>query len=80
MKVLQALELLFLCHAVVNEHKTKRKGHIRWSETKRDKAERDKTQIGKSIREIMLSPDSVTTCCVTTEYMIYSTTLLILLI
>lgn len=29
-------------------------------ETKRDKGERDKAQIAKSIKEIMLSPDCVT--------------------
>lgn len=74
MKVLQALELLFLCHAVGDK---KGKGHV---DGERDRGERDKTQIERSIREIMRSPDCVTACCVTTEYMIHSTMLLILLI
>lgn len=65
-------------------HKGKRKGNNEDGEGQRQRergrGERDKTQIGRSIREIMLSPDCVTRWCVTTEYMIFSTMLLILLI
>lgn len=50
------------------------------NDKERDRGERDKTEIGRSITEIMLRPDCVTACCVITEYILYSTMSLILLI
>lgn len=79
MEVLQALELLFLCHAA-DGNKKGEKGTCKIERDKDKEADRGEWDKTRSIREIRLSPGCFTACCVTTEYVIPSTTALILLI